>query len=190
MDIDLSALVDKALYDYDKRSIQYKKYIDSDNIIFDRTITSIKFVDINQEVFNYNILGVFDNINHIWMWAWMVPDFLMTETVFVKKLLNYGLKIDSTVSNKVSQDRLSQDRLSQDRLSQDRLSQDRLSQDRLYLKTQLVNSRFLLEDNFQLELHLAISYYLSKENIKFIYPRIKYLSSDKKRFITVYYLIT
>ena len=175
MDIDLSALVDKALYDYDKRSIQYKKYIDSDNIIFDRTITSIKFVDINQEVFNYNILGIFDNINHIWMWAWMVPDFLMTETVFVKKLLNYGLKIDSTVSNKVSQDRL---------------SQDRLSQDRLYLKTQLVNSRFLLEDNFQLELHLAISYYLSKENIKFIYPRIKYLSSDKKRFITVYYLIT
>jgi len=170
MDIDLSALVDKALYEYDKRSIQYKKYIDSDNLIFDRTITSIKFVDINQEVFNYNILGVFDNINHIWMWAWMVPDFLMTETLFVKKLLNYGLKIDTTVSNK--------------------LSLDKLSQDRLYLKTQLVNSRFLLEDNFQLELHLAISYYLSKENIKFIYPRIKYLSSDKKRFITVYYLIT
>ena len=164
MDIDLSALVDKALYDYDKRSIQYKKYIDSDNIIFDRNKTSIKFIDVNQEVLNYSILGIFDNINHIWMWAWMVPDFLMTETLFVKKLLNYGLKIDTTISNK-------------------------LSQDRLYLKTQLVNSRFLLEDKFQLELHLAISYYLSKENVKFIYPRIKYLSTDKKRFITVYYLI-
>ena len=33
-----------------------------------------------------------------------------------------------------------------------------------YIKTQLVNSRFLLEDNFQLELHLYLSYYLLKEN--------------------------
>ena len=93
----------------------------------------------------------------------MLPSILMDESVFVKKLLNYGLKIDQTIQN--------------------------LSYDNLYLKTLFVNSRFLLENIFQLELQLAISLYLGKDNLKFIYPRIKYLSNDKKKFLTIYYLI-
>lgn len=164
MDIDLTSLIDKALLYYDTRTIEYGKYIDSSNIAIDRDQSTIKFLDINQDVFKYNILGVFDNVNNIWMWAWMVPDFYMDETVFVKKLLNYGLKLEPTGTSQ-------------------------LSPDKLYLKTQLVNSRFLLNDNFQLELHLAVSSYLAKDIFKFIYPRIKYLSNDKKKYITIYYLV-
>ena len=164
MDIDLNILIDKALSNYDECSIQYKKYIDSDNVIIDRTNTTIKFIDMDNLVFKYNILGIFDNENNIWIWAWMIPQCSHTETIFVKKLLNYGLKIDTSILHGHVYDKL-------------------------YIKTQLVNSRFLIEDNYQLELQLAISHYLAKDNIKFIYPRIKYLTSDKTKFITYYYLI-
>ena len=163
MDIDLTSLIDKALLYYDKKTIEYNKYITSSNVVIDRDQTTIKFIDVNQDVFKYDILGVFDNTNNIWLWAWMFPDFYMTETVFVKKLLNYGLKLEPTANV--------------------------ISPDKLYLKTQLLNSRFLLNDNFQLELHLAISCYLAKDIIKFIYPRIKYLSNDKKKYLIIYYIV-
>ena len=98
------------------------------------------------------------------MWAWMSPDFLSNETIIVKKLLNYGLKINPTTIKT-------------------------LSPDKLYLKTQLVNSRFLLEDEIQLELHLAIASYLAKDNFKFIFNKKRYLNKDNTKYITMYYLI-
>jgi hypothetical protein len=164
MDIDLMSLIDKALLYYDMKTIKYNKYIESSDVAIDREQVTFKFLEINQDVFTYDILGVFDNVNNIWMWAWMVPEFYMNETIFVKKLLNYGLKLEPTMT-------------------------ETLSPEKLYLKTQLVNSRFLLNDKIQLELHLAIACYLAKDIIKFIYPRIKYLSKDKKKFITIYYII-
>jgi hypothetical protein len=98
------------------------------------------------------------------MWAWLVPEFTFKETNIVRNLLNYGLKISPTLTN-------------------------RLNNEQLYLKTQMVNGRFLLHDNFQLDLHLAISSYLAKDNFKFIYYKKKYLNKDKTKFITVYYII-
>ena len=89
---------------------------------------------------------------------------MFNETNIVRKLLNYGLKISPTPINK-------------------------LDNEQLYLKTQMVNSRFLLYDNFQLDLHLAISSYLAKETFKFIYNKKKYLNKEKTKYITVYYLI-
>jgi hypothetical protein len=162
--IDLTSLIDKAIYYYDLKTIQYKKFIDTETIVVNRETNTITFDKFDNDMFTYEILGVFDNLNNIWMWAWMVPEFLTNETNIVKKLLNYGLKINPSILTE-------------------------LSDDKLYLKTQLVNSRFLLDDMFQLELHLAISSYLAKDNFKFIYSKKKYLSNDKKRYITVYYLI-
>ena len=165
MNIDLKSLIDKALYYYDIKSIEYKNFINSDNIIIGKENQTISFPDVDIEtIYNYEVLGIFDNTNNIWMWGWLIPDFTYNETETVKKLLNYGLKITSSISEKIPPDRL-------------------------YLKTQLVNSRFLLEDDFQLELHLAISSYLCKDNIKFVYYKRKYLSEDKQRYITIYYLI-
>ena len=164
MNIDLSSLIDKAIDYYDIKSLQYKKYIDSDNITLNREDNTIIFPDVDEIKYTYEVLGFFDNTTNIWMWAWMSPQFTNNETNIVKKLLNYGLKINPTLSEKITPDRL-------------------------YLKTQLVNSRFLLEDEFQLELHLAISSYLAKDNFKFIYYKKKYLSNNKKNYIIVYYLI-
>jgi hypothetical protein len=66
---------------------------------------------------------------------------------------------------------------------------NKLDNEQLYLKTQMVNSRFLLYDEFQLDLHLAISSYLAKDSFKFIYSKRKYLNKEKSKYITVYYLI-
>ena len=162
--INLASIVDKSLLYYDIQKNEYNKYINIENIKVDRENTTIIFPDIDNTIFKYEILGIFDNTNHIWMWAWMVPEFLTSETAIVKKLLNYGLKINPSILNKIPDDKL-------------------------YLKTQLVNSRFLLQDMFQLELHLAIACYLAKDNFKFIYSKNKYLSNDKKKYIIVYYLI-
>ena len=164
--VDLFNLIDKALKYYDSKKKEFKKHIRTSDVSFNREKQSIIFnnIDKNKE-YKTEVLGIFDNTTSIWMWAWMVPEFMTRETTIVKKLLHYGLKLNP--DNQIK----------------------KLVDDKLYLKTQLVNSRFLLEDNFQLELHLAIASYLAKDNFKFIYPRIKYLNPDKTKFITVYYLI-
>jgi len=163
MDLDLSSLINNALVYYDKNNIEYDRYIKSDNITIKRETKNIIFNDINNE-FNYEFLGIFDNTTNIWIWSWLVPEFMYNETTIARQLLNYGLKISSTPSNK-------------------------LDNEQLYLKTQMVNSRFLLYDDFQLDLHLAISSYLAKETFKFIYSKKKYLNKEKTKYITVYYLI-
>ena len=160
-ELDLSLIIDKALDYYDNKNIEFNKYIQSnDMIVVDRDNNKI---NINNKEFKYEVLGVFDNMSHVWMWGWMIPELMYNETNIVRELLNYGLKINPT-NNKISNDRL-------------------------YLKTQLVNSRFLLEDEFQLELHLAIASYLAKDNFNFIYNKRKYLNKEKTKYITLYYLI-
>ncbi len=164
LELDLSLLIDKALYYYDKHNIEYDDYINSDNTTIERDTNTIKFNDFDKAEFKYEFMGIFDNTTNIWMWAWLVPEFMFNETNIVRKLLNYGLKISPTPSNK-------------------------LNSEKLYLKTQMVNSRFLLNNSFQLDLHLAIASYLAKDNIKFIYNKKKYLNKEKTKYITVYYLI-
>lgn len=164
MNLDLSSLINKALNYYDTQNNEYSIYIKSDNINLDRDNNTIKFNDINNKEFKYEFLGIFDNSTNIWMWAWLVPEFMYNETNIVRKLLNYGLKISPTNSY-------------------------RLDNEKIYLKTQMVNGRFLLYDSFQLDLHLAISSYLAKDNFKFIYYKKKYLDKEKTKYITVYYLI-
>ena len=116
-------------------------------------------IQLNEKKFKYEVLGIFDNSVNVWIWAWMIPSIEKNSTIIVKKLLNYGLNIEENLIEE------------------------------LYLKIQFTNSRFLLEDKLQLEIHLALSSYLVKENIKFILPAKKYLNKEKTRFITIYYLI-
>jgi hypothetical protein len=160
----LTSIVDKALNYYDEQNNKYKKYTTM-KVSVNRHDNIITFIDGTETYdFQYEVLGVFDNSTNIWIWAWMFPDFVYAETNIVRMLLNYGLKITPTLISG-------------------------LTDERLYLKTQLINSRFLLNDFFQLELHLAISSYLAKDNFKFIYGKKTYLNKDKTTSITIYYLI-
>ncbi len=40
------------------------------------------------------------------MWAWLVPEFMYNETNIVRKLLNYGLKINPTPTTKLDNEKL------------------------------------------------------------------------------------
>ncbi len=159
----LNTLIDKSFNFYDYQNNKYKEYLNEDDITVTRDKNIIKFNNLDKE-FKYELLGMFDNTTNIWMWGWMIPDFLYNETNLVRKLLNYGLKISPSIITPISDEKL-------------------------YLKTQMVNSRFLLNGQFQLDLHLAIASYLVKDSIKFIYNKKKYLNKDKTKYITVYYFI-
>jgi len=92
----------------------------------------------------------------------MFPLFNIQQTSISKDLLQYGLKLEPVNDNDINN---------------------------LFLKVQFVNSRFLLQDFLQLEIHLALSSYLSKNKFKFIYPKKNYLDKEKTKYIIIYYLI-
>jgi len=114
-----------------------------------------------EEKFKYELLGVFDNQTNVWIWSWMIPLIDNKKSDISKKLLNYGLNIFPSQEN----------------------------QEAIYLKTQLLNSRFLIEDEFQLEIHLALATYLAKDNFKFLYPIKDYFDRKKEKYITKYFFI-
>ena len=109
--------------------------------------------------FSYEVLGIFDDQTKIWLWSWLIPSIKQESIQITRYLLDYGLNLTPSPEMK----------------------------DQLFLKTQLTNSRFRLEDSFQLEIHLAICSYISNTNIKFLYPQRLKLSEN--HMITIYYII-
>jgi len=144
------------------------EYYDSQNYLYKKYLNQNGVLDgensvinFGNEKFKYELLGVFDNQTNVWIWSWMIPLIDNEKSNISKKLLNYGLNIFPNNDN----------------------------EDAIYLKTQLLNSRFLIEDNFQLEIHLALASYLAKDNFRFLYPIKQYLDNKKERYITKYFFI-
>ena len=144
------------------------EYYDSQNYLYKKYLNKNGILDgenslinFGNENFKYELLGVFDNQTNVWIWSWMIPLIDNEKSNISKKLLNYGLNIFPNNDN----------------------------EDAIYLKTQLLNSRFLIEDNFQLEIHLALASYLAKDNFRFLYPIKQYLDDKKERYITKYFFI-
>jgi len=160
----ISYLIEKSLENYDNQNEKYKKYINNKKIILNSDNFEITFNSNNnkKEIYNYEILGIFDNQTFVWIWSWMFPLFNIQQTSISKDLLQYGLKLEPVNDNDINN---------------------------LFLKVQFVNSRFLLQDFLQLEIHLALSSYLSKNKFKFIYPKKNYLDKEKTKYIIIYYLI-
>ena len=68
----LNHLIKKSLETYDIKNKKYSKYINNENVTFDRDNIKIKFDDFN-DTFNYQVLGTFLPYNNVWLWSWMVP---------------------------------------------------------------------------------------------------------------------
>ena len=156
--MDIKNLIKTSLLNYDLSRTTYKDLIDSKDIEIDLKNDKFSFSKLNQS-FNYEILGIFDDQTKTWVWSWLIPTIIQENIQISRSLLDYGLNL--TTENKTN--------------------------DYLFLKTQLTNSRFRLENSNQLDLHLALCSYLSKDKIKFIYPYIIKLSGKQKIFI--YYII-
>jgi len=165
----LNEFIKKALIHYDNQNIKYSSLLkindenikpNSDNTtIIENTINFIH--DNKEDIFEFDILGYFDNQTQIWAWGWLLTNLNANQTVLSRELLNYGLKLESS-SNSI---------------------------EHFYIKALLVNSRIKIEEDIVLETNLAICSYLIKNKILFIYPRKRYLNNEKTEYVTVYYLI-
>jgi len=158
----LSQTIKIAIEKYDDICEKNNKYIKNKNINILNDKNQIKFIfDNYYEDFNCELLGYFDNQNHIWIYSWVLTNIESFLTKTSKELLEYGLKLEP----------------------------DTNTDEHFMIKSLLVNSRIQIEESIQLDINLALYTSLLKDKIKFIYPHLQYLDESKKNFITFYYLI-
>ena len=164
--MDVNNLIKKSLEYYDKQQTKYKYYWNDSDIITDNKENKVILVDSKNEnniklKSTYEILGIFDNQTKVWIWAWLLPFLSYNETIISRKLLEYGLKLEPG-SN---------------------------TNDHFYIKSQLLNSRILIEDDIELDIHLALVSYLVKELYLFVIKSQIYYNNEKTKYSTIYYLI-
>jgi hypothetical protein len=146
---------------YDKQNKKYLKYIMCNDITFNESNEMITFNIDEHNDFYFELLSSFDFQNNIWIWSWLLTSLERKQNKLSRGLLNYGLDLEPS-SN---------------------------SDEHYMIKSLLVNSRILIEDYIQLEINLAISSYLLRDRLLFIYPRKIYIDESKKKYVTNYYLI-
>jgi hypothetical protein len=150
--------------DFIKKSLNYFDIQNDENKIY-----SNKYYQINDDRLinketneiiriEREVLGVFYHDTQVFIWSWVIPNLSINETKVARELLNYGLKLDPK-SNTL---------------------------DHYYLKTLLVNSRIHIKNDIELNLIQAISSYLLKDKIDFIYA---YSPSGTKILLTTFYII-
>ena len=157
--MELNDLIKLSLDYYDNQQSKYKKLLNCTNYkIQEDVITFIINIDVIKD-YKFEILGYFDEVNHIWIWGWVMPEFTLRDTALIRNLLNYGLGLEREGNTK----------------------------EHAILRSMFVNSRIEFHEYNELEVALAIYSYLLKENILFIYPRVIY--NNKKSSGVLYYII-
>ena len=156
----LKLLLKKSLLNYDIKNEKYKETINSKEYIYKKENNTLEFHKLNKK-YKFNILGMFDYSKKIWIWSWLIPNYSYQHIFYIKKLLDYGIKLNPPKTEK----------------------------EFLWVKTQLVNSRFLIDNNIQLNIHLAIISYLLKDNFDFVYPVTKKLSENNNDKLIIFYIL-
>ena len=158
----LSETVKKALEHWDNQNWNNKNLINNQDVKFDELNSTITFfIDDTSKIYNYELLGYYDNQNGVWIWGWVLSDFNYKDTPQCKYLLDYGLKLEPKSA----------------------------TIEQTMIKGILVNSRIKIEEQTQLDVNLALYSYLIKDRIKFIYGRKRYLDKTSDNYVTFYYLI-
>lgn len=143
---------------------KFVKFIPSEN---DMSHNVIKFFDKDKmEIYKsrYEIIGLYNTEVNSWTWSWALPNFQKNNTGTARKLLNYGLMLNPTAKNQNSNTTDSSIK---------------------YLKTELITSRFRVADLIQLDIHVAIASYMSKNPFVYKYGIAKYnILSDGSREIS------
>jgi hypothetical protein len=158
----LGPFIKKALEHYDAQKLKYKELIHTDDVYISQNIDDgIVFFPNgkNKETFDYELLGYMDNNEKIWVWSWVLTNVDPELSLMSRDILKYGIDLDPK-SNTL---------------------------EHFMLKSLLVNSRSVIDENTQLDVNLAIFSFILKEKIHFIYPRRRLI--DKNKYNTFYYLI-
>lgn len=159
----LNQFIKKAIDYYDNQRNEYIDEISTQDVTFNFDTTEIKFnfEDNKTKIYDYEIIGYFDNQANIWIWSWVINNVNAAESKLARELLQYGLKLEPGTN----------------------------SLDHFIIKGLLLNSRTTIMEQNQLDINLAIYSYLVRDKIKFIYPRRRYLDQNKKTYVTFYYFI-
>lgn len=157
----MSNIITNSIEYFDKNNEKYQnlkdkiKYISIGTIVDGVKKKKITFYDKNKiELFSsrFEIISKYYKNHNIWIWGWGVPNLDNFNTNIIKKLWNYGVSLG--------------------------FKNDNLHQ--LFLKNELITSRFKIDDETQLDIHLALSTYLTK--IPFYY----YINDDISKENTIY----
>lgn len=163
--MNINHLIKKSLEYYDDQQNTNINYLKNSHLLFEKeNVIKIVEEDNHDNIklqTNYEILGIFDYQTKIWIWSWLLPYLNTSETVISRKLLDYGLKLEP----------------------------DSNTNDHFYIKSQLLNSRILIENNIELDIHLSLISYLVKDLYNFIFPYKLFYNSEKTKYLIIYYLI-
>jgi hypothetical protein len=160
---DVTNFIRERLDNYDNSNKKYYDLINNQNIKFEKknNYIYIKFFnDKHEEQYEgkATVLGSIDTNSKVWLWGWVTPNFTIEETKDARDLLKYALELEPNSNSNIH----------------------------FYIKSHFVNSRIYFDSNVTFDIHLALSFYITKK-AKFIYPRInKNLEGVN---VIVYYLI-
>jgi hypothetical protein len=141
-------LIPDALEYYDQNAEKYKKFlskITKYKIIeapSDLEHNKIALYDKNEQeliVSDYEVLGMYNHVNHMWFWGWAVSSFRKNLTFISRKILTYAFDLNPAIYLN------------------------------LHLKTELITSRFIITNPIQLDLHISLASYLSKSPVIYKY---------------------
>lgn len=158
----LNQFIKKTLETYDYNQANYISLINCINIKFINT-TELSFTikNENPQLFNYELLGYYDNQEKIWIWSWLISDLTIEQTQLARNLLNYGLKLDSK-SNGIIHN---------------------------IIKPLLVNSTLQILEPVQLDVNISIYFSLLSNHISFIYIKPVLVDDNPLTQKDYYYLI-
>jgi hypothetical protein len=161
---DIKEFIRNRLDNLDNSNKKYNHLIINENIKIeerDNNIWFINFFNEDKKVLYENkcsVLGTLDLNTNIWLWGWVTPNFTIEETKDSREILNYGLLLEPNSNSNIH----------------------------FYIKSHFVNSRIYFDSDTTFDIHLALSFYITKK-AKFIYPRrIKGLEGTN---LIVYYLV-
>jgi DUF4097 and DUF4098 domain-containing protein YvlB len=164
-------IIQNSLIYYDKNYQKYKKYLD--RIAFKNITASTNDIDRSTILFTdennkkvlkakFEYIGIYYNTANLWVWAWADPDIKKNANYMSRKILQYGLDINTGETKHVHQD------------------DDEYFDVNKFLKSELITSRFNITNELQLEIHIAIANYLAKTPIS--YHTTGYFTKDKKNY--------
>ena len=163
-----NTIIKSALSYYDQNNSKYTDLFDKIKMTKiksntkDMSKSKIFFYDNNNKLFmkgDYEIAGNFYNKYKLWIWSWAIPVLVKNKTLLSRKILNYGLDIDS--SNKPAIN--------------------------FFIKSELTTSRFKI-NKLQLDIHIALISYICKEPIIYPYIDYL-SDTDKDNYVIWYMFI-
>jgi hypothetical protein len=177
MDDNIVNFIKKSLEYYDNQTNENKMYLENTKMELTRmnydnniiTANSLYKIIKDSNVIsegNYELLGIFDFQTKIWIsgWAIMMEAGNIALNSLSRELFDYVYNLQ--LNNSSYDIALYK-----------------------YIHNLLINSRILIEDSIELDIYLASISYLLKNKIKFIYPHIIYINTDKTKYVINYYLI-